>query len=167
MGAMKVSENEFKYLFLSVEEKPSFYLTPSPYYLDIFRFDLVQALNFILYVLELHNSLGIYKTVLLPGFSFAVDISDDKKWRFRLDNVVDFKCYKNENLFSCHGYLISIVDKLLSLYKARLILNFFKNFKRVADDLKNSNDKDYFSVLIAMIKNELEGPKDESEQIFI
>lgn len=163
LGVMKISKSVFKYLLLSIEESPSFYLSSRN--LIIFQYNVIQSFYFIIYILELLDLLNMYKTELICCLIFAVYCSDNNKWRYRLEDVGDFRCYKNKCLFKNHRYLISIIDKLLEIFEDQFLLNFFNNLKTVANELEQSKNNNYFSILINIVKNELGRANDESNLI--
>lgn len=156
LGFMGVSfsKDEFKYSFLSVEENTGFYL--AIYNLKVFKSNVIQVFYFILYVLDLLNLLYVYRIQLWYKFTIAVDSNDDKKWRFRLDEIEMFNHHKNEDLFRNRGFLISIINKFIGLFTNQSLRTFFKNLKNVADKLESSKDKDFFAIMSNMVKYELD-----------
>lgn len=67
---------QIKYVFLSVEEIPNFYLSKAS--LDIFKNNVIQAFYFVVHVLELQNTLNMYKIELLNDLNFAVYNNNNK-----------------------------------------------------------------------------------------
>lgn len=166
MGATKLSENQFKYLFLSVKEEPNFYILANDS-LDIFKSNVIHAFYFIIYILDLHYSLYVHKVMLIFNFDFAVNSSNNKNWRFRLDNVSDFIYYEFEDLYRNHYDLINNINRLLKVFNDQTIVNFLKNLMDAADKLKDSNDKDYFTVLTNMVEYEVEELMENTESMII
>lgn len=89
------------------------------------------------------------------NITFAVDKSNDEKWRFRLDHIRDFECYRTECLYRNHECLISIIDGFLELYENQASLILFNNLKKIADTLKSSKDENYFVILTNTVKDKL------------
>lgn len=165
VGINRSLEYVFSYIFFSIEEEPNFYLSETDSF-DIFKSNVVQTFYFVLYILDLHNSLSMHITELKyknDGIIFAVDNSDNEKWKFRLENVGFFICHKHKGLYYNHSHLIYFIDMFLTFFDDKDLLNFFENLKDAADKLKDSNDKDYFVVLTNMVEYELNVFKDDLE----
>lgn len=154
MGVVRISENQFKYLFLSIEEKPNFLISHSE--LSIFKTNAIQAFHFFHYFLDLLNTFYVCRTDLYGYHVFAVDSSNHKKWKFRLDDYGVSSNNRNQDLSRIHRFIINTIDGFLNFFVNQILLNFFNNLKDVAEKLKNSKDKDYFVILTNMIKTELE-----------
>lgn len=150
VGLVKDSGNQFKYLFLSVEEEPTFNL--SSYYLPSFENNIAQSLYFILYILKLIISLNIYRIELTPDLTFSVNTSNNEQWKFELNDIGYYNYNKNDVSLNNHIYLIYIIDGFIKNLKDQEISSFFENLKSTADKYKDSKN---INVLINMIENKL------------
>lgn len=165
MAVMKDSKNQLSYVFLLVEESLSVYATTKD--LGIFKSDVYRSFYFLLYVLDLMNTLYVYGIGISTHFTFAVDTSNNKKWRFRVENIGMFNCHLDKNMYMNHGTLISIINGFLKLfeYQYQALIKFFNNLIIVAEKLKKTNNKDYFAILTNMIEFEFKNSKDIIEYI--
>lgn len=154
IGAVNTSANDFRYIFLSIEENPIFYLSRDRSF-NAFRSNEIQMFYFVSYFLKFLSYLNLYKLQLLYTPIFAVDSSDSKKWRFRVEDIKMFELYALGKVYLNHDYLISIINRFLTLMTNQTLKNVFNNVKNVAVNLKNYNDKEYFSILINMVEHEL------------
>lgn len=153
MGIVRETKDTFKYYFLAIEEKPSLYILTSD--LNIFKSNVIQVFYFLLYYLEMINSLNVYRmNVSQLNLGFAVYCSDDMKWKFILDFIENFDFYKNEDVLSKNHE--HIIDKFLNLFVNQPLANFLKKLKVCACKLENSKDKYCLLILSDMVKNKLQ-----------
>lgn len=163
MGVTKISEFSHECFFLSIEEEPNFYLFHSDFF-DIFKSNVIQAFHFILYILDLYHSFYVYKIELDNQcmFTFAVYNGDNKKWRYRLDNIGNYKFVANQNLSLNHQSLSSFICSISKAFTNQALVNFFTNLGDVASKLMYAKNKDCYTTLTNMVKYELEIIKDKS-----
>lgn len=131
IGALCYSDNEFIYRFISVEEWTELYISVETYFSsyinnsiskDIFSYHESQALYFILDTLLLLKSLYIYGIRLRRDIVFAVDIRDNKRWQFRIDDIGNFQ-YIDNGIYTNHKYIFEILEGLLMIIKHSNIRN--------------------------------------------
>lgn len=160
MGVVKHSENQLSYNFLSVQEKPSFYLSVENDFV-IFKDNMIQAFYFILYILKLVTLLNVYRIELIYFPMFAVYNIDNNKWRFILETTSELIWRKKECFFSNYGYINRTIISISYVFEEHAISAFFRNLGSTADELKDSNNKHCFSILTVMVENELKNLKDK------
>lgn len=161
IGVSMISTIKFGCMFFSIEEGLDFYLSvmdkpqASIKHLNIFKDNIFQVSYFLLDFLDLLKSLFMFKIKLRSRLVFGVDISDNKRWKFRLDNIGYFSYSKNASLFENHKYLVAIIDEILLLLSGLTSVSIFKEFKRIEDELRNTDNQDYIIILSKLIENNM------------
>lgn len=136
-------------LFMSVEEKmDNFFITDN---FEIFENDEDQALWFIHNFFNILDKLILYKIkVITPAVLFAVK-RDNKRWRFRINDIKGFECVTNESPYENHNFLIVTLRYIYNTIKKQSIRDYIKHLMRHAEDLKSAKLHYYIEILISDI----------------
>lgn len=151
------------YFFISVDEQVDKYLITDDF--NLFKINELQSIYFILDLLNIFDNLCMYKIGLQDSkLLFAIDDKENKRWRFRLDDIdrfiyimdgaskKDSKCTKNGNLYENYEFLIKIIDELSKIIENQLILNLFKDLMEFAEGLRVSKHQFYVRMLIIKVE---------------
>lgn len=158
IGFSMISDSKFDYMLISIEEESDFYFSvmegqqASAKQLDKLMGNNFEISYFLLDFLDLLKSLFMFKIKLRSRLIFGVDSSDNKRWRFRLDDIGYFSYSKNASLFDNYKYLAAIIDEVILLVSTLKSVEFFKEFKRVEEELRNTVNQDYFIILSKLIE---------------
>lgn len=140
-------------LFLSVEEKMDDFLRTDNF--EIFIENEDQVLWFFIDFLHILDRLDVYKIKLTtPALLFSVK-KDDKRWRFRIDDIGYFRYVDNESKYENHKFLINILDSINNIIKKQTIHNYINRLIKYANELINAEHPYYIEMLISKAEQEI------------
>lgn len=140
--------------FLCVEEITSFYMTSDN--IEAFKFNEMQIIYFLIDFLNILNALDIFKIKLMcPRILFAVDTKNEKKWRFRIDDIGSFIYVKNNGNYENFKYLMNIIDLILLIIKDKELIKIVKNLRNLAETQRDLKCPFYIEILISTLEESL------------
>lgn len=148
------------YYFLAVEEKPDFYFVTDDLYIFIENQEFI--LYFILKYLHALNSLSLFNIKLeSSSMVFAVNKSDPKRWRFRVNDIGNFIYEKDRDFYKNHAFLIEVINRILKIIQNKYIYNFIVKIRDNSEYMKDMMQCSYLEILISEVEQKL-GASSES-----
>lgn len=132
--------------FISVEEVSDFFITTNNF--GVLINDERQIFHFIYDFLNVLNSLHHIKIKLMSNnIVVAVNKSNNKRWRFRVDDIGEFFYCKHKTGFENNEVFVGVLSRAILLVRDEKLLEFFRQLRSLAEVLCSTKELKYITTL--------------------